>query len=436
MQTLDATKLSTPEGLAAYMVETQKYFTEHEKKFEEFKKDATAKWSETAEAKAAFEKIDTEFTEFKKDRQKFEADLKAHEEILKQIQRPPVTSEAKPADVKTAWGNTLRDIALMRKPDMFGEVKRSMFSRENDLETYAKAAYGPEHFKSYTTQNLLTAGALAMPPELLREIIDQAKLNITNIRPYARNLRTSASSLQIPVQTAAAGAGWTAETGTRSADTSVNFGSVEIRLHSSYVLYQASHDMIADSMFPLEAEMNRIYGDRLSQLHGTAFVNGTGTGEPEGFMKNASVSYVAQAETSTLTNADGIKGLLFGLKAVYRNNAKFCMNSNTALKLSVLKGEDGNYLISPLSGPMSFTLNQKEVIYSEDMPSVTTDTYPIILADWSQFYCILDSSKGSIALTDPYSNKTTGLVDFMLNVKVGGRVICPEAGLKLKIAAS
>lgn len=280
-----------------------------------------------------------------------------------------------------------------------------------------------------------TAGGYTVVPQVQNSIVEYL-IEYSPIRTVANVVSLSSNQLEWPVETAVFAGGWTVESGTRSESTGETFGKAIIPCHEGYVYPKVTRQLLEDSSFDIEGFIARKAGLAFAKLEGTAFVSGTGVGQPEGMLTHASVSYTAQGEASTLTNADGLIALVHAVQEAYARNGRFLLSWATLGLIRKLKGGDGQYIWQPnyQAGNPGSVLGFPYTV-AVDMPSVTTNTYPVIFGDLREGYCIANRNQMSM-LRDPYSSKTTGVVEFMFFQRVGGKVVNPAAIRKLKIAAA
>ena len=132
--------------------------------------------------------------------------------------------------------------------------------------------------------------------------------------------------------------------------------------------------------------------------------------------------------------ADSLIDCLYSLRAPYRTGACWLMSSDTARIVSKLKDGNGDYLWrESLSAATPNTLAGYPVEYSEDMPAVGADAYPVAFANFKLGFTIVDRL-GVRFLRDPYSKKPYVLV--YAYRRVGGAVNNSEALKLLKVATA
>jgi HK97 family phage major capsid protein len=139
----------------------------------------------------------------------------------------------------------------------------------------------------------------------------------------------------------ASGGGWVSEVGSRATTTSPQFGKWQIEVHEQYENPGATQKLLDDASINVEAWLSGKVADKLSRRRNTAFVVGTGVGQPRGF---ASYTTAATADltrawgvlehVATGTNgsfgtnpngADKLIDLVHKIKPHFRQNATFCL---------------------------------------------------------------------------------------------------------------
>ena len=183
----------------------------------------------------------------------------------------------------------------------------------------------------------------------------------------------------------------------------------------------------------LEAWLLRKVGRRFERDENSAYVSGTGPLKPRGFLTYAAgtpatttpatyavIQQVASGAAGGLT-ADGIIDLVFSLKSGYRQGAVFGGTRLTEAEVRKLKDGTGNYLWQP-----DFTeLSQARLagfpwVEMADMPEVTGGAEPIVFANFTEAYQIVDQG-GVRVLRDDLTLK--GKVKFYTTKYTGGDVI-------------
>lgn len=273
-----------------------------------------------------------------------------------------------------------------------------------------------------------TLGGFYAPTEYVADLI-KSVTEISPIRSIARVRSTDKRGIEVPKRTGQFSASWVSETGTRSETTGYTTGLQQIDAHELYALVDISQAMLEDSAFDLESEMGSEFAEQFAKAEGTAFVSGSGVGQPLGFTDaSAGVSSTNSGDSSALT-ANGLYDLVYAIKSEYLGNARFVMNRTTFSKVLQLEDTAGQKVfhvgLNLVSGAPS-TIAGHPYVLATDMPDVASGTKPIAFGDFSRAYTVVDRVNLSI-MRDPYSQATSGNIRYVARRRVGGQVVLAEA---------
>jgi HK97 family phage major capsid protein len=228
--------------------------------------------------------------------------------------------------------------------------------------------------------------------------------------------------------------GWVTESASRTATTSPQLGLLRIATHEIYAAPQATQKLLDDAFIDVEAWLAGEIMAEYSFLENTAFVNGTGAGQPRGFLTYASGTSDGQIEqvgsgTSGVVTADGIIKLQSALKEFYDPGAVFMMNRLVKRDVRLLKDSQNRYLWEPgsyqsLPNGIPDTLLGKPVYTASDMPTSAANALAIVYGDFSKGYKIVDRM-GIRVLRDPFTAKPN--IQFYSTKRVGADVAIFEA---------
>lgn len=291
----------------------------------------------------------------------------------------------------------------------------------------------PEEVKALTVSSNPQAGYLA-PREYLQEILTDV-VEWSPVRPLCRIRTTGRQGIEIPRRITPAAASWVSETGTRSETQNPQFTMEVIPTHELYAMVQVSAQEMEDSLFDLQSFLREEFAEQFGVSEGTAFVDGSGVGRPEGFMQNADVTSVVSEHASEIT-ADGLLNVYHELKEAYLANSTWVMARSTLKEIRKLKDGNGNYLWAPgiKMEARPAQLLDRPYVTAPDMPTIAANAYPVAIGDFRRAYTILDRLEMSI-MVDPYTAKRTGMIEISARKRVGGKVVMAEAIKKLKISA-
>ena len=366
-------------------------------------------------------------TDFEAYKAKMDADVNAlldrANDFETKMNRPQIEKATIQVDEKG------RAIGLINPAD----APEGMFSEEKAFNKWLRGRATPEEMKALATDDD-TTGGYSTSPQIRNQILRQVVL-LSPLRDIASRETISGNALIIPSETIGGfSSGWVGERDTRSETTNDTLGEIRIDLHEMYAKPRATQTMLDDSAMNVESWIGLRIAESFALREGTAFLTGSGAGQPEGILTNASVlaAYVKSGAAATLTT-DGVRTLEYTLKAPYARNATFMMKRSTVLSLMLLKDGDGRYLWQPsLTGGVASTFDGYPIVENEDMDAPGAGKYSVLFGDFRTGYQIVD--KATIAmLRDPYSAKP--YVEFYTTRRVGGRVVMPEAIKVLKCEA-
>ncbi len=292
------------------------------------------------------------------------------------------------------------------------------------------------------------AGGYAVPREI-DAMIDSALKAISPIRQIANVVRVGSSGYRKLVTTGGTASGWASETGARTETATPVFNEIAPPFGDLYANPAASQAMLDDAQFDVEAWLSNEIAMEFAKAEGAAFVSGSGTNRPKGFLTYAATNeadgvrafgtlqYVASGASGGFASSnpqDRLIDLVQALKSPYRQGASFVMNSATLARIRKFKTSDGAFLWQPsMAAGQPATLLGYPVVEAEDMPDMAADSLSIAFGNFQLGYVVAERGETSI-LRDPFTNKP--FVNFYAVKRLGGAVSNSEAIKVMKFAAS
>jgi HK97 family phage major capsid protein len=289
-------------------------------------------------------------------------------------------------------------------------------------------------------------GGFAVPREIDALIAAQLK-TISPIRAIAQVVQVGSAGYRKLVTSGGTASGWVSETAARPETTTPKFNEIFPPMGELYANPAASQAMLDDAAFDLESWLASEIAAEFARAEGLAFVGGTGTNQPRGFLQApntatgdatrpfGTLQFIASGNASGFDSAPELKliDLVHSLKSGHRQGAAFVMNSKTMAAVRKFKAADGTFLWQPgvLEGQPSRLLGYP-VVEVEDMPDVAANACPIAFGNFKAGYLIAERRATTI-LRDPFTNKP--YVNFYATKRVGGQVLDSEAIKLLKISA-
>lgn len=289
-------------------------------------------------------------------------------------------------------------------------------------------------------------GGYAVPRQIDAMIARQLT-EISPIRALAQVVQTGSAGYRKLVATGGTASGWAGETAERPETDTPSFAEIAPPSGDLYANPAASQAMLDDAGFDLESWLSSEIAMEFARAEGAAFVNGSGTNQPKGFLKAptstlgdaarafGSVQYVGTGDATGFGTdpEEKLIDLVHTMKAGHRQGASFVMNSTTLAEVRKLKTSDGAFLWQPglIEGQPDRLLGYP-VVEAEDMPDIAGGEYPIAFGNFRHGYLIAERSATQV-LRDPFTNKP--FVHFYATKRIGGQVLDSAAIKLLRIEA-
>lgn len=395
--------------------------------------------------KEAFDKINDAFTQFKA----------ANDERLKQIETKGFASsdiEAKVNKINDDISALEQTIAKLQTSGLVGGQ-----SEADKAKAEYKAAFNA-HIRHGDVKAALSTGSdpdggYTVPVELDRTILDLLR-NDNPLRRLAQVITIGTPNYQKLVNKHGLATGWVGETDARPETGTNALAQLTPFMGELYANPAATQTMLDDSLFDVEAWLAAEVEAEFASAENVAFTTGNGTNKPKGILgyttaatadatrafgtvqnviSGAAADFITPSATAS--PADCLVDIIYSLKAGYRQNAVWMMNSLTTAKARKFKDAvDGQYIWQPGAAVgQPATLLGYPVVNNESMPDVGANALAAAFADFRRAYTIVDRI-GTTVLRDPYSNKP--YVHFYTRKRVGGMVADSNAIKLLKIAAA
>lgn len=268
-------------------------------------------------------------------------------------------------------------------------------------------------------------GGYLVPDEFERTLVEA--LEEENVfRTLAHVIRTSSGDRKIPVVASKGSASWVDEEGAYQ-ESDDAFSQVSIGAYKLGTMIKVSEELLADSVFDLEAYISKEFARRIGAREEESFFNGDGKGKPLGILAAAGGAEVGvTAASATAITADEVIDLFYSLKAPYRKNAVWLLNDATVKQIRKLKDTTGQYLWQPsLVAGTPDTILGRPVKTSAFMPTAAAGAKTIAFGDFKYYWIADRQGRTFKKLSELYA--ANGQVGFMGTQRVDGKFVLPEA---------
>ncbi|MGA9796192.1 MAG: phage major capsid protein [Rhizomicrobium sp.] len=384
----------------------------------------------------------------------FEAFKDANDARLAQIEKRghDVVAEEKVDRINRALDaqqKTIDDLLLAgQRPVLGGESKSQALPREKKaFDRYMrKGDAAALESKAAASEGTNSEGGYVVPLEIA-STIDRILAKASPIRALATVQQISGSVYRKPITTVEAASGWVGETDSISQTGAPTIAAIDFPAMELYAMPAATQPLLDDAQVDMEAWLANEVQIVFAEQEGAAFVNGTGSSQPTGFLSYTNVAdaswswgnlgYIASGAAGAFASSDPTDALInlaYAPKQGYRANGTWVMNRKTESVVRKFKDGDDNYVWAPGAGAgQPATLLGYPVAEAEDMPDIAANSYAMAFGDFRRGYLVVDRV-GIRILRDPYSAKPYIL--FYTTKRVGGGVQNFEAIKLLKFAVS
>lgn len=206
--------------------------------------------------------------------------------------------------------------------------------------------------------------------------------------------------------------------------------------------------LLDDAALDVENELVLALAKIFELTENTAFVNGDGAGQPQGFLNYPAGSGYDETVASIVANwgkveqvamgsatdimYEGLVNIQTALKDPYHANASWMMNRQTRGAVRLLKNGIGDPMWAPGLAGAPGELFGYPVMVAADMPSMQANALSIAFGDFGMAYTIIDRM-GTRLLRDPYTQKP--YIKYYTTKRTGGGMDNFEA-LKLSICST
>ena len=400
---------------------------------EELRRVVESKNADSADSKQKLANLEAGLVKADKENQEFvlkqvEADKKAIELAEKQ--------EKELAELSGKL-NVLEKQAYRPAADTAAEAKETEKKAFNKALVHGldKKEISEEEFKYLRTDSNIEGGFLC-PPDYEQELIKFVTL-VSPVRALARVSTTSRKSLIIPVRKSLPSGGYEGEAEQDELSNS-NYDMVQLTPYRLSNTVQYTREVMLDSVFNIESELQQDQAEAFAQIEGAKFVNGTGIKQPLGFLKETGDGgKLAVSTLSAALTGDDLIDVTAEVEDTYYNPI-FMFNRKTLTAIRKLKDSEDRYLFeygNLAAGVPDRVAGYKYVIVP-DMPDLATaSSVPVVFGDMARGYRIVDL-EGLFVIRDPYSLKRKGMIEITFTKFNTGQQVNAEALHGIKMASA
>lgn len=270
-------------------------------------------------------------------------------------------------------------------------------------------------------------GGYLVPDEYHTEMVEAlAEQNV--MRGLASTIQTGSGERLIPIVVDRGEAQWIGESDNYP-ESDAEFGRTTLGAHKLARITRVTEELLNDSMFDIQAFLTDTFRRTFGDAEERAFVNGSGTGQPRGFLLDAEVG-VTSAVGDAITT-DELMDLFHALRVPYRARATWMLHDSTILAIRKLKDANDQYIWQPgLQAGQPDRILGRPVAVSRFMPELAAGNKAVAFGDFSYYWIADRQSIGIQRLVELYAAQ--GQVGFRMFMRTDGKLILPEAVVVLE----
>lgn len=303
-------------------------------------------------------------------------------------------------------------------------------------------------FRNVASGGTDPAGGFLIPEIILGPLMQRA-VNTNPFRSLVRVVQVASRDVSFPLSNSNSTTGWVGELATRAPTTEATLSNAKPTFGTLYSYVEASEELIMDSAFDIGGWFATEAGDAMGTAEMTAIITGNGVDKPTGLLNAVPTTgadgtraagvfkYLPTGNASTLGAApsDLLITTVYDLKAQYRANATWLMNSAVAGEIRKLKDSQGRFLWTDgIAAGEASTLLGYPVAIAESMPGIAANNLPIMFGDFSRAYILAEN--GGLRVTVDDNITVPGRIKWYLRRRLGGVVYDQDAARVIRVSAT
>lgn len=276
------------------------------------------------------------------------------------------------------------------------------------------------------TEGVAAQGGYLVEKQIERQIVEVRESDNV-LRGLCSKLNVTTNELQLDQLTLGTAAGWVAELATKIESTSLSKSTVSASVFTAAGLATISNQLLADSNPAVDRLVTADLAKRLVALEETAFIAGSGTGQPLGLLNTPGLQAVGLTSVEVTDDGGMLDAVLDAIAAVQTQHGEptaIVMHPRTWTRILKAKDAQGTYLVGPDSVQSSRTTTKSlfgyRVVTSNRVPTnlgTGTNESRIIVGDFSEAL-ILDR-QGITVDESPHVYFTSNQTVFRAEQRVG-----------------
>jgi HK97 family phage major capsid protein len=200
------------------------------------------------------------------------------------------------------------------------------------------------------TEGTQAQGGYLVRPQVERQIVQARELDNV-LRGLCSKLNVTTNSIQLDQLGLTTTAGWVAELAQKPETTGMTLATVTASVFTAAGLATISNQLLADSNPAVDGLATADLAKRLVALEETAFIAGTGTGQPLGILNTPGIGATPLTSTSVIDLLDAILDAIGEVETDHGAPSAILLHPRTWTRILKSRDAAGAFYIDPAGGP-------------------------------------------------------------------------------------
>jgi len=233
--------------------------------------------------------------------------------------------------------SVFQDIRLANKGDQ--EAKARLVAGFEGLNSEGKAM----------TEGTDAQGGYLVRPQIERQIVQARELDNV-LRALCSKLTVTSTSIQLDQIGLSTTAGWVAELAQKPESTGMTLATVTANVFTAAGLATISNQLLQDSNPAVDGLVTSDLAKRLVALEETAFIAGTGTGQPLGILNTPGIAATPLTSVDVVDLLDAILDAIADVETNHGAPSAIVMHPRTWTRILKSRDAQGAFYIDPTGG--------------------------------------------------------------------------------------
>lgn len=290
-----------------------------------------------------------------------------------------------------------------------------------------------------------SAGGFTVPEIIAGPLLSKAR-DSNPLRALVRVETVTSGDVIFPLGQGDASSGWVGESDPRAPTSEPTLAGKKPTFGVGFAYVAMTEELAMDSAFDVAGWFEREVAAALGEAEMHAIISGDGASKPTGLLnvapeagedgsRSADAFKFLPAASQTAITADELLDLVYDLRAAYRQNGAWLMNSATAGAIRKLKTTDGQYLWTDgLAAGQPSTFAGYPVTICEAMADVGPGNHPVAFGDFERAYIL--AQRAGLAVTTDNNVTEPGHIKLYIRHRIGGCTFDENAIRLLRNAAA